>query len=34
VRHNIAEIQDIREEATLIFRMEDGEGLGLLNAAA
>jgi hypothetical protein len=34
VRHNLAEIQDIREEASLIFRMEDGEGLGLLNPAA
>jgi hypothetical protein len=34
VRHNLAEIQDIREAASLIFRMEDGEGLGLLNAAA
>jgi hypothetical protein len=34
VRHNLAEIQDIREEARLIFRMEDGEGIGLLNTAA
>ena len=34
VRHNLAEIQDIREESTLIFLMEDGEGLGILNAAA
>jgi hypothetical protein len=34
VRHNISEIQDIREEASLIFRTEEGEGIGLLNAAA
>jgi hypothetical protein len=34
VHHNLAEIQDIREEASLIFRMEDGEGIGLLNQAA
>jgi hypothetical protein len=34
VRHNSAEIQDIREEAILIFRMEDGKGIGLLDQAA
>ena len=34
VRHNLAEIQDIREEASLIFRMEDGESIGLLDQAA
>jgi len=34
VAEQIAEIQDIREEATLIFRVEEGEGLGVLNAAA
>jgi hypothetical protein len=26
VRHNLAEIQDIREEASLIFRMKGREG--------
>jgi hypothetical protein len=34
VRHNLAEIQDIREEASLIFQMEGGEGIGLLKQAA
>jgi hypothetical protein len=28
VCHNLAEIQDIREEASLIFLMEDGEAPG------
>ncbi len=27
VHHNLTKIQDIREEASLIFWMEDGEGL-------
>lgn len=31
VRHNLAEIQEIREEASLIFRMEVGEELGLFH---
>jgi hypothetical protein len=34
VRHNLADIQDIREEANLIFQMEDGEGVSLLDQAA
>jgi len=34
VCHNLAEIQDIRDGASLIFRMEDGEGIGLLDQAA
>jgi hypothetical protein len=27
----LAEIEDIREEGSFIFGIEDGEGLGLLN---
>ncbi|MEM9259703.1 MAG: hypothetical protein AAGA62_08655 [Bacteroidota bacterium] len=34
VRHTLSEVQDIREEAALIFRTEQGEGVGLLNPAA